>query len=147
MLYKTTKMTYRSKSGCKYLVKFRDKNILLLNLRLSGASGKEPTCQCRKQKTHGFDSWARKIPWRKAWQPTPVFLPGGEEEPGGLESIGPQRVTWLKWHSTHAQNWVLRLMLGSQVLFGNGFEILFFFFLKEGKSAWLFRSLLERIQV
>ena len=24
----------------------------------------------------GFDPWVRKIPWRKEWQPTPVFLPG-----------------------------------------------------------------------
>ena len=24
----------------------------------------------------GFESWIRKIPWRRAWQPTPVFLPG-----------------------------------------------------------------------
>ena len=23
----------------------------------------------------GFDPWVRKIPWRRAWQPTPVFLP------------------------------------------------------------------------
>ena len=23
-----------------------------------------------------FDSWVRKIRWRKAWQPAPVFLPG-----------------------------------------------------------------------
>ena len=23
-----------------------------------------------------LDSWARKIPWRRKWQPTPVFLPG-----------------------------------------------------------------------
>ena len=23
-----------------------------------------------------FESWVRKIPWRRAWQPTPVFLPG-----------------------------------------------------------------------
>ena len=23
-----------------------------------------------------FDPWVRKIPWRRAWQPTPVFLPG-----------------------------------------------------------------------
>ena len=35
------------------------------------------------------------LPWTKAWQPTPVFLPGEypwTEEPGGLQSIGPQRV-------------------------------------------------------
>ena len=25
---------------------------------------------------HGFDPWVGKIPWRRAWQPTPVFLPG-----------------------------------------------------------------------
>ena len=41
-----------------------------------GASGKEPTCQCRRLKRLGFDFWVRKIPWRKKWQPTPVFLPG-----------------------------------------------------------------------
>jgi len=23
-----------------------------------------------------FSPWVRKIPWRRAWQPTPVFLPG-----------------------------------------------------------------------
>ena len=23
-----------------------------------------------------FDPWVRKIPWRREWQPTPVFLPG-----------------------------------------------------------------------
>ena len=29
--------------------------------------------QCRK---HRFNPWARKISWRRKWQPTPVFLPG-----------------------------------------------------------------------
>ena len=27
-------------------------------------------------KRHGFNPWVRKSPWRRAWQPTPVFLPG-----------------------------------------------------------------------
>ena len=43
----------------------------------------------------GFDPWLGKIPWRKAWQTTPVFLPGESlwtEEPGGLQSTGSQRV-------------------------------------------------------
>ena len=35
--------------------------------------GKEPACQCRR---HGFKPWIRKIPWRRKWQPTPLFLPG-----------------------------------------------------------------------
>ena len=30
-----------------------------------GASGKEPACQCRRWKSHGFDPWIRKIPWRR----------------------------------------------------------------------------------
>ena len=43
----------------------------------------------------GFDPWVRKIPWRRAWQPTTVFLPGESpwtEEPGGLQSMGSHRV-------------------------------------------------------
>ena len=43
----------------------------------------------------GFDPWVGKIPWQRAWQPTPIFLPGkspGTEEPGGLQSIVSQRV-------------------------------------------------------
>ena len=30
------------------------------------------------QETQGrrFDPWVGKIPWRRKWQPTPVFLPG-----------------------------------------------------------------------
>ena len=34
---------------------------------------KSLTLQCRRP---GFDPWAGKIPWRRAWQLTPVFLPG-----------------------------------------------------------------------
>ena len=34
-------------------------------------SDKESSCQCRK---HRCDPWVEKIPWRRAWQPTPVFL-------------------------------------------------------------------------
>ena len=42
----------------------------------------EPACQCRRP---GFNPWVKKIPWRRKWQPTPVFLPGKfHEEPGRL---------------------------------------------------------------
>ena len=50
-----------------------------------GTSGKESGCQCRRPKRCRFDPWVRKIPWRRAWQPTPVFLPG--ESPGGHRSL------------------------------------------------------------
>ena len=43
---------------------------------LGGASGKESSCQCRRYKSCGFSPWVGKIPWGRAWQPTPVFLPG-----------------------------------------------------------------------
>ena len=58
-----------------------------------GTSGKEPTHQCRRHKRCGFDPRVRKIPWRRAWQPTPVFLPGEShgEEPCGLQSMVSQR--------------------------------------------------------
>ena len=36
-------------------------------------SGKESASQCRRC---GFNPWVGKIPWRKKWLPTPVFLPG-----------------------------------------------------------------------
>ena len=38
-----------------------------------GSDGKEPGCQRGRP---GFDPWVRKDPCRRAWQPTPVFLPG-----------------------------------------------------------------------
>ena len=41
-----------------------------------GASGREPASQCRRHKRHRFDLWVGKILWRRAWKPTPVFLPG-----------------------------------------------------------------------
>ena len=55
----------------------------------SGASGKEPACQCRRHKRHGFDPWARKIPRRRAWQPTPVFLSGESHTQRSLADYSP----------------------------------------------------------
>ena len=40
-----------------------------------GASGKEYARQCRRHQRCRFDSWVVKIPWRKAWHPTPGSLP------------------------------------------------------------------------
>ena len=54
-------------------------------------SGKEPACKCRS----GFKSWVKKIPWRRKWQPTPVFLPGkshGQRRLVGHSPWGRKRV-------------------------------------------------------
>jgi len=42
--------------------------------------------QCRRC---GFDPWVRKIPWRRAWQPTPVFFPGKSHGQRSLEGYSP----------------------------------------------------------
>ena len=60
-------------------------------------NGKESACQCRRC---GFDPWVGKIPWRRKWQPTPVFLPGKPH--GGLQSMGVAKSQWL---STHTPGW------------------------------------------
>ena len=51
---------------------------------------KEPTCQCRRCKRRGFNPWVGKIPWRRAWQPTPVFLPGECHGQRSLAGYSPQ---------------------------------------------------------
>ena len=58
-------------------------------------SSKESACNAGDIMRYRFDPCVRKVPWRRAWQPTPVFLPGEfpwTEEPGGLQSIVLQRV-------------------------------------------------------
>ena len=66
-------------------------NQLYFNLSFPGcANGKEPTCQCRRHKRCRFDPWVRKIPWRRAWQPTPVFLPGESHGQRSLAAYSPQ---------------------------------------------------------
>ena len=42
----------------------------------AGTNGKETACQCRKGKICVLDPWVGKIPWRRAWQSTQVFLSG-----------------------------------------------------------------------
>ena len=71
-------------------------------------SGKESTCQYRKCRRHGFNSPVRKIPWRRKWQPTPIFLPENipwTKEPSGIgmktdlfQSCGHCSVFQICWH-------------------------------------------------
>ena len=64
-------------------------------------SGKELACQCRRHKRRTCYTWVGKIPWRRACQPTAVFLPG---ESHGQRSHGVAKSwTWLKQLSTHAR--------------------------------------------
>ena len=69
-----------------------------------GASGKEPACQCRRRRTRGFNPWVGKIPWRREWQPTPVFLPGERHGQMSLVSYSlwghkESDMTGATWHA------------------------------------------------
>ena len=56
------------------------------------ASAKEPACQCRRHERHKFNPWVGKIPWKRAWQPIPVFLPGESHGQRSLVGYRLQRV-------------------------------------------------------
>ena len=68
---------------------------------------KESACQCRRWKRCGFDPWVGKIPWRKKWQPTPVFLPGKSHRGtwwATAHGVGKNQI-WLCSHThTHPKN-------------------------------------------
>ena len=76
-----------------------------MTLGFPDCPGKEPACQCRSPERCGFNPWIRKIPWRRKWQPTPVFLPRkfhGQRSLAGYDLyMGLQRVRhdWARTHS------------------------------------------------
>ena len=83
--------------------------ILRINYINEWCSGKESICQCRRYKRCMFDPWVRKIPWRRKWQPTPVFLSGNEiEGSGGLQSMGSQRGTTQHTHIHIIGRWTIQ---------------------------------------
>ena len=68
-----------------------------------GSDGKASVCNTGDP---GFDRWVGKIPWRRKWQPTPVFLPGKSHGPRSLidyrpwgrkESDTTERLHFLSW--------------------------------------------------
>ena len=79
-------------------------------------SGEESACWCRRHKRFGFNPWVAKIPWRRTWQPTAVFLPGKSHGQRSLVGYSPYNckesdtTEWLnsnndnkskKWKRTH----------------------------------------------
>ena len=77
-----------------------------------GARGKEPACQWRRCKRPEFDPWVGKIPWRRAWKPTPISLPRESHGHRSLAgSLGLKRVR--HDHNDLAQ---VQLVLGASAL-------------------------------
>ena len=63
-------------------------------IEVSGASQvaqwQRISLQCGRHQRCGFNPWAGKIPWRRKWQPTPVFLPGESLGQRSLEGHSPR---------------------------------------------------------
>ena len=59
----------------------------------AGTSGKESICYAGDLVICGLDPWVKKVPCRRAWQPTPVYLPG---ESHGQKSLAGYRPWGLK---------------------------------------------------
>ena len=59
----------------------------------------------------GFDLWVRKIPWRREWQPTPVFLPGefhGQRSLVGYSSWSHKESDMTEWLTQTTKSYDLR---------------------------------------
>ena len=60
-----------------------------------GSDGKQSACNVGRP---GLDHWVGKIHWRRAWQPTPVFLPGESHGQRSLVGYSPWgRRVWDDW--------------------------------------------------
>ena len=109
------------------------------------ASDKESPCQCRRWKTWGLDLWAGKIPWRRAWQPSPVSLPGESHGQRSLEGYSPwsrkesdttERLTYTHTHThIHTKSYylILILVVGGCAARQDPFNVM-------GKGGWMIKT-------
>ena len=72
-----------------------------------GPAGKESACNAGDRR-HWFNPWILNIPWRRQWQPTPVFLPGksyGERSLMGYSPWGHKELDTTE-QLTHTHKWM-----------------------------------------
>ena len=70
-------------------------------------SGKKSACQCRRCERYRFSPWVGKLPWRRKWKPTPVFLPGqvyGQRSLVGFSPCSCKELGTVEWLRIYA--WV-----------------------------------------
>ena len=59
------------------------------SILLRWLNDKESTCQWRRCRRSRFDPWVRKMPWRRKWENSPVFLPEKSREQRSLTGYSP----------------------------------------------------------
>ena len=90
--------TFQCMPSTSHVVEFLQdihREVELLELRDQGRASQvvlvvnEPAHQGRRCKRQGLNLWVGKIPWRRAWQPSLVFLPGESHGQRGLAGYSP----------------------------------------------------------
>ena len=90
--------------------------------------GKEPTSPCRRhRRCVGSVPWAGKIPWRRKWQPIPMFLPGksqGQRSLVGRKEVdtSKHKYTLLVWIPTSSICYLCILKISELADMGRGEE-------------------------
>ena len=77
-------------------------------------SGKESTRKCRRHKRFRFNPWVGKIPWKRKWQHTPVFLAGRPHGQRSLEGYSPwacKESDMTGWPHTHTHTHIHNLYI------------------------------------
>ena len=70
----------------------------IVNFHVTLKMVKNLPANARRHRRPGFNPWVRKIPWRRAWQPTPIFLPEESHGQRSLEDCSP-------WDHRVKHNW------------------------------------------
>ena len=82
---------YSYKNGDEFLATvkmFSNKQSIFIVKGFPGGSVlKKSTFQCRRHRRLGFNSWVWKIPERRKWKPTPIFLPEKSHGKPGERSL------------------------------------------------------------
>ena len=76
-----------------------------------GSVIKNPLANAGRCRRRWFNPWVRKIPWKRKWQPTPVFLLSKSHVQRNLAGYSPQSLKELdtiERLSTHSQEIYLR---------------------------------------
>ena len=101
----------------------------IMNMGFPGGSdGKESTCSGGTTSSH----WVRKIPWRREWQPTPLFLLGEADEQKSLVGYRPwgcieldrterlsMHIRWWTWLLMNLEFKAVAVVMGLFVYFVN----------------------------
>ena len=91
---------------------------------LDGSVVKESACQYGRCRSCQFNLWAGKIPWRRAWQPTPIFLhgdPHGQRNLVGYSPLGRKESDMTKHAHTQSMSykWVISRALDPETCYSH----------------------------